>query len=91
MDIRFEAGRDDDGGRPGRAQHVVALSRPASGWASEADHNRWYGEKTERYTDIPDSYDQARTALKYKMILGENRIIHYTQVSGEGGAMPLIS
>ena len=60
------------------------LSRPASGWAaSEADHNRWYGEKTERYTDIPDSYDQARTALKYKMILGENRIIHYTQVSGE--------
>lgn len=45
------------------------------------------GEKAERYTDIPESYEQARAALKYKMILGDNRIIHYAEVSGEDRGM----
>lgn len=68
------------------AQHVVTLLEQTRQWVEQ--HLKLtitvgMGEKTERYTDIPDSYEQARTALKYKMILGENRIIHYTQVSGE--------
>lgn len=68
------------------AQHAVTLLEQTRQWVEQ--HLKLtitvgMGEKTERYTDIPDSYDQARTALKYKMILGENRIIHYTQVSGE--------
>lgn len=68
------------------AQHAVTLLEQTRQWVEQ--HLKLtitvgLGEKTERYTDIPDSYDQARTALKYKMILGENRIIHYTQVSGE--------
>ncbi|MGG4345406.1 helix-turn-helix domain-containing protein [Paenibacillus lautus] len=68
------------------AQHVVTLLEQARQWVEQ--HLKLtitvgMGEKAERYTDIPESYKQALTALKYKMILGENRIIHYAQVSGE--------
>lgn len=67
-------------------RHVATLLEQARQWVEE--HLKLtitvgIGEKAERYTDIPESYEQARAALKYKMILGDNRIIHYAEVSGE--------
>ncbi|WP_254664086.1 helix-turn-helix domain-containing protein [Paenibacillus sp. HGF5] len=67
-------------------RHVATLLEQARQWVEE--HLKLtitvgIGEKVERYTVIPESYEQARAALKYKMILGDNRIIHYAEVSGE--------
>lgn len=67
-------------------QQMVALFEHARLWTEEylkLTITIGIGEIAERYTDITESYEQALTALKYKMILGENRIIHYTQVTGE--------
>ncbi|MEF7441389.1 helix-turn-helix domain-containing protein [Paenibacillus lautus] len=67
-------------------RHVATMLEQARQWVEE--HLKLtitvgIGEKAERYTDIPESYEQARAALKFKMILGDNRIIHYAEVSGE--------
>lgn len=41
------------------------------------------GGTAEVFTSIPESYIQAMQTLKYKMIMGENRIIFYTSIRTE--------
>lgn len=41
------------------------------------------GGRAELFTSIPESYNQAVQTLKYKMIMGENKIIFYTSIRTE--------
>ncbi|WP_422660023.1 helix-turn-helix domain-containing protein [Paenibacillus sp. EC2-1] len=41
------------------------------------------GGAAEAFTSIPESYNQAVQTLKYKMIMGENKIIFYTSIRTE--------
>jgi len=71
---------------PDTMQQAVAILEDARRWVEE--HLKLtvtigMGKLAEPYTEIPASYSQALKALKYKMILGENRIIPHGQIAGE--------
>lgn len=77
--LQIETGQDAE-------QQVLMVLENARAWIEEhlkMTITAGVGETAADYTQIPESYEQALRALKYKMILGENKIILYARMDKE--------